>query len=289
MIIDAHVHAYTWPTVYEKKPKSSGEFASLLAKNKGKGFFNLFKEEPKDISNLLIETMDRNGISKAVVMSSVWRVPNEFMAKIIAKHPDRLVGFGKWLPGAKGSEAAEQIEEAIRKYGLRGVGEIALSDFYPIPPHELHRAPEVRLIMDKIAKLKVPILFDSGLSTAPRPLWYYDPFTIDSIANEYPEVPIIIGHSGKTEHYFYEAALMVARRKENVYLELSYQPSQNMERAVRLIGTDRCMFGTDWPRYLPNPPADLIKNQIQAVKNAEITDEEREQIMAKTISKLLGL
>lgn len=289
MIIDAHVHAYTWPTVYEGKPKSSAEFRALLAKNKGKGFFNLFKEEPIDISDLLIENMDRNGISKAVVMSSVWRISNEFMAKIIAKHSDRLVGFGKWLPGTKGPEAAEQIEEAVKKHGLHGVGEIALSDFYPIPPHELHRAPEVRVVMDKIAELKVPILFDSGLSTAPRPLWYYDPFTIDSIANEYPEVPIIIGHSGKTEHYFYEAALMVARRKKNIYLELSYQQSQNIEKAAKFIGAHRCMFGTDWPRYLPSPPADLLKNQIQAVKNAEITDEEREQIMGKTISKLLGL
>ena len=44
-------------------------------------------------------------------------------------------------------------------------GEIVIC-FYPIPPHELHKAPQVRLVMDEIAELKVPILFDSGLSTA---------------------------------------------------------------------------------------------------------------------------
>jgi predicted TIM-barrel fold metal-dependent hydrolase len=142
--------------------------------------------------------------------------------------------------------------------------------------------------MDKIAELKIPILFDSGLSTAPRPLWYYDPFTIDSIANEYPEAPIIIGHTGKTERYFFEAALMVSHRKENVYVELSYQTPRNIEKAVTFLGAHKCMFGTDWPRYLLSPSVDFIENQLQAIKNAKISDEEREQIMGKTILKILG-
>jgi hypothetical protein len=59
VIVDAHVHPHTWPTVYNEKPKTSAQFRALLSKDKGKNYFKLFREEPIDHSDLLIKSMDR--------------------------------------------------------------------------------------------------------------------------------------------------------------------------------------------------------------------------------------
>jgi predicted TIM-barrel fold metal-dependent hydrolase len=174
------------------------------------------------------------------------------------------------------------VDDAIRKYHLHGIGEATLFEFYPIPPHEIHRSPEFRKIMDKVSDLGVPIIFDSGWSPVPWPLAYFDPFLIDAIANDYPGVTIIIGHSGKTDLCFFEHALMTARKHAHVYLELSYQTKASIEKAVRDVGAERCIFGTDWARRTPR-----YHTQLKAVAEAEISAEARRQILGENLARIL--
>nr|MDG6923623.1 amidohydrolase family protein [Nitrososphaerota archaeon] len=204
-------------------------------------------------------------------------------------NPDRFIGFCRFLYHSPPESAAEQIERGIKDMGLKGVGEWALADMYPIPPHDIHRAREFTIPMDMIAKLKVPVLFHAGWEPLPLPLRYSDPLIIEDIADFYPDVPIIIGHTGKLDNYFREPALFVARKHDNVYLDLSFQTAPNIKQAIDNAGADHCLFSTYWE--IPNlvDVSKLYETQLGAVESCKLNDTEYELIMGKNLSRLLKL
>lgn len=293
-IMDAHTKPYTWPVeqkIVEAK-KERKKRGNMLTTRRGIREFvaPLFRQNPIEKSDFLIKEMDKYGIEKAVVQSSVLYAPNDFIAGLVNKHKDRLVGFGRWLPGSSPDETAEEVERAIRELGLRGIGEWAFLEFYPIPPHEIHLRREFTVPMNAIARLGVPVLFHTGWEPLAFPLRYGDPLIVDDIANIYPEVPIIMGHAAKIEPYFHDMALLVARKHDNVYLELSQQPSANIENMVKKIGADRCLFGTNWwpPGHSAWKPS-VFRRSLDAVLKAKIRNDEKELIFGKNLLELLKI
>lgn len=297
MIFDAHVKPYVWPVEKKviaerkKRMKRSNVLSTKLGIEKFLPAF--FREDPIDKSDFLIKEMDKHGISKALVTSAILHVSNDFIAGMINRYEDRLIGFGLWLhsntlDGFKPEEAAEEVRRAIKDLGLRGIGEWALKDLYPIPPHEIHLRREFTIIMNMIAKLGVPVLFHAGWSPFPSPLRYSDPMIIDDIACIYPEVPIIIGHSAKTDFYFHSRAIMVAKQHDNIYLETSHQPAKNIEKMIQQVGADRCLFATNWmppghSGYMPN----IYKQRLETLKKIKMTEEEQEMFLYKNLKNLL--
>jgi predicted TIM-barrel fold metal-dependent hydrolase len=239
--------------------------------------------------------MDKVGISKAVTMGDICRHSPEFIASMTDKFPDRLIGFATWAYPAMGKDAAAEVEYVIQSVGLAGIGEMNFGAFYPIPPYELHRAPQLTIIMDKIAELGVPILFHTGFLPLSLPLEYNHPFRVDELANAYPNVSIIMGHSGHpvshfdpgvTDDYFFDACLMVARKHKNVYLEISFCTRHHVERIVRTVGVEACLFGTDgWS----TSEAEYFQRQLDAVLEANITSDDKDQILGKNIARVLKI
>jgi predicted TIM-barrel fold metal-dependent hydrolase len=283
-IVDAHCHSLNWPT----RPSSvkRGELSTLPA---------FSYHDPVDQSDEYVKAMDRVGISKSVTMGCICRHTPEFVASMVSKHPDRFLGFATWLYPDTGRDAAAQVEHMIKDVGLAGVGEMIFGAFYPIPPHELYRSPELTIIMDKIAELGVPILFHTGFGPINVPLSYVHPFRVDELATAYPEVPIIMGHTGHpvsffdpdvVDDYFFDACLGVARQHKNVYLEVSYCTPRHVERIVRTVGVEACLFGTDaWAAS----PVSYFETQLDTVLKANITSDDKDQILGKNISRLLKI
>jgi predicted TIM-barrel fold metal-dependent hydrolase len=256
---------------------------------------DFYYHDPVDQSDQYVEVMDRVGIDKAVIMSEIVRSSPEFVASMVGKHPDRFLGFSNWLYPATGRVAAAEIDHMITDLGIVGVGEMIFGAFYPTPPHELHRLPELITIMDKIAELGVPILFHTGFLPIPLPLSYLHPFLIDELANVYPEVPIIMGHGGHPvshfdpeviNDYFFDAGLLVAAKHSNVYFEISFCTGKHVERIVRNVGVEACLFGTDGSTR--RPPG-YFERQIDAVLKANITNDDKDHILGKNIARLLKI
>ena len=70
---------------------------------------------------------------------------------------------------------------------------------------------------------------------------------IDDVAVDFPNLQIVMAHCGRP--FWYDQAFFVARRHQNVWLELSgIPPLQLPERLPRLeVISDRVLWGTDWP------------------------------------------
>lgn len=108
---------------------------------------------------------------------------------------------------------------------------------------------------------------------------YDRPELLAQVAERYPDVTLLAGHSGHGE---FEACLQVARRFPNVYLELTaaYAVGGLIERMVDEVGAFKIVFGCDLPWFDPH-------YAIGCVVFAHISDEARRAILRTNALRLL--
>jgi predicted TIM-barrel fold metal-dependent hydrolase len=106
-----------------------------------------------------------------------------------------------------------------------------------------------------------------------------DPKNIANLAKRYPAAKIIMPHVGGNFYYSCEAIADCP----NVWTDPSgtYCETGMVEHAVKVLGADRVMFGSD------APGADLVNN-IAKVAGAEIGDADKRAIFADNARKLWG-
>ncbi len=284
-IIDGHAHA----------------FATKAAP----GSFNMEFEKLDlvDQSDTLLREMDKHGAVMTCLFAAHTPRQNPAVQSAVRKHPGRFVGFCTWGRPATGREAADCVEKWLKEPEFKGVGESLIKDFYV--KGKLETIPEalkeLRLAMDVIRQKKVPIYFHTGYSGSHTgkysgPIVWQDPLNLDEIAGEYPEVPIVIGHSGGHFPPYDISALMMAYQHENVFLDTSKSRSDVIEKAVAEIGSSRIFFSTDWVREKPHTtgaiserPSHLYDWNIKVVEEAKISDSDKEKIFYHNIKSLLKL
>jgi hypothetical protein len=88
----------------------------------------------------------------------------------------------------------------------------------------------------------------------------------------------ILSHIGLAE---FEETLALAKKYDNVFLETSGQTSENIAKAGHVIGTDRILFGTDWPMYHPAVPISCV---MQAFSSSDVA---LEKVFSLNMNKLL--
>jgi predicted TIM-barrel fold metal-dependent hydrolase len=213
------------------------------------------------------------------------RLSNEYVAGLVKKYPRTFLGFAGVDPW-KGKVAIQEVEVAIRDLGLRGVKfQQAAQAFFPSDK-------QFYPLWEKIASLKVPVLFHMGNTGygAGVPggdgirLKYCRPIPyIDDLAADFPELTIICAHPAWP---WQEEMLAVAMHKGNVYVDLSgWSPKYFPPSLVQYANTflqDKCLFGSDHP-YL-SPERWLADFEAIPLKPAV-----KEKILLKNAQKLFNL
>jgi uncharacterized protein len=203
-----------------------------------------------DPPETLIPLLDEAGIRRAVIMAyrdapAPQLEAFEYVARAAERYPDRLWAFVRLNP-RQPAEATQLLRYAVRELGFKGLKLHPVS--FALPPGHA-------LVVDLIrsaAQLRVPVLFHSGDDGQSTPL------EIAPAAAACPEATIILGHMGG---YFHTAdAIDVARTYPNVYLETSAMPYPwRIRDAVRAIGPDRVLFGSDGPGCQPALELDKVR------------------------------
>ena len=94
MIIDAHVHVMTSASLQDLGDKIQTSEDLIAFRTRYPELFALASTEPPlDNSDDLLAELDRHGIGYAVVMAKPGPIGYEEVAKVVAKHPDRLFGL----------------------------------------------------------------------------------------------------------------------------------------------------------------------------------------------------
>jgi predicted TIM-barrel fold metal-dependent hydrolase len=186
-------------------------------------------------------------------------VPNEIVASIAARHPDRFIPFA----GAdimRGALALRDVDHWVRERGFRG---LSLRPFMiGLPADDRHYYP----FYAKCVELGVPVSIHTSANWttgAVNDLGH--PRHLDPVARDFPELRIIMSHAG---YPWVLEAVLLAWKYPHVYLELAAhrprylaEPGTGWEPLLRFGQStiaDKVLFGTGW-FLLGRPPAAIIK------------------------------
>jgi len=221
----------------------------------------------------LIQMMDKYSIDRAIVFPTTnfegtsFSKSNDLVAHAVERYPDRLIGFARVNPHRR-EEAVKELVRSHEELGLQGLKLHPTMEIFPANSRIIHP------IMRTVTELGIPVVFHSG--TAPYAL----PSQIADIAVRFPRIPVIMAHMGQS---LVIDALSSAKRSRNIILETSGGSSRVglLEQAVRILGAERIIFGSDWPCCHPAP--ERVKIEV-----LDIPKGDKDLILGKNILRILS-
>jgi len=305
MIIDVHAHLCDYDSV--AKPFWDGWVeVGALRINRPLEKVQRRLPEFRDISgDMIVKDMDAAGIDKSVLLAIDWGLArylgepklsieeiNRVFADAANKYPQRLIAFTGIDP--RRNEAAEMVERFLKEWGMKGIKLHSAAGFYP---NDKVCYP----IYEKALEYGVPVLLHTGEVLKPLYFKYCRPIYVQEVAMDFPDLPIILAHTGGC---WYSEAVAVCNNATNVYLDLALW-QRRLLRPLEFYGAlrtlldsvpwQRVLFGSDYPflkllidqeRWVKafTEIPDSVKQQ-----GIEFTDEEIEGIMGGNAAKILGL
>jgi predicted TIM-barrel fold metal-dependent hydrolase len=115
------------------------------------------------------------------------------------------------------------------------------------------------------------------------------PFHLDTIANNFPRLPLIGAHLGGTGNY--EAAASVARWRSNVFFDLSGGETIEQHAVERgyigqEIGVEKLTFGSDCGA---DEVREHVDRFVRIFDDLGLTDDERERIWYRNAAEIFGI
>jgi len=293
-IIDSHLHLITAGMLRRQRERmpSYRKKATDAARIRGK----TFEERVKELESLTLEdhakswldAFDTAGVEAGGFIAV--GEGNEELGQFVALNPKRLIGWGS-LSDPRHPDAWRTVSR-FRSLGLSGL------KLYPPIQRFLPNDRALYPIYEAAAEAGLPILFHFGITVG----MFYDlsfasPLPLSAPVKEFPEVTFLIAHFGAG---FFRETLFLAYHTENVCVDTSgtnnwrdYYPGQPpleqiFRDAVRAFGAKRILFGTDSTAF-GGYRHHILKEQVEILNRIELSDEDRDAILAGNARRVLGL
>jgi len=201
-----------------------------------------------------ISLMDEYDFEKALIM----HLDNEEVRKATEVFPDRLYG-AVWVNPHDGQDAVDQVKRAMDDWGFLAV------KIHPL----IHAFIANDSIVHPIARLadefNIPIFIHSG--HPPFSL----PWSIAQLAEEFPRLKIVMVHMGHGHGVYIQAAIDMAKKFSNLYLETSGMPMHTkIKEAYEQVGSGRILFGTDVPFH--HPSVEIQRSMVSGLNESQLKD-----------------
>ncbi len=269
-IIDFHVHIglkehwHEWIHAYQKKAHSE--------------YYERYEEmiDPKRFADYL----KSHQIEKAVILPEISPittgvVSNEYVIDFCQGN-DIFIPFCTVNPLLV-SQPAQELRKYI-KMGAKGI------KLYPSYNHFYPNESSLYSLYGIAQEHKLPVLIHTGSSVFKgSKVKYADPIYLDDVASDFPDLLLLMAHSGRG--LWYEKAFFLSRLHPNLYLEISGLPPKNllnyfpeMEKDI-----DKFVYGSDWPGIK------TINSNIEAIKELPLAEESIRKILYENAAAILGL
>ncbi len=223
----------------------------------------------RQTSDELLKKMDRAGIDMAVIFGFKYEnYDNEYTYKAVKAHPDRFIGFARIAPWLH-KNYGEVLKQDIEKYNFKGIKIHAVANSF-----KMASVGVLQPIFNVAREKSLPVIAYSGDEL------YATPTSFRFIAKEYPDVPIIMAHSGFMQ--LSPEAVTVAKEFDNIYLEHASGISMGVVASLDELGPERIIMGTDTPYW-------DFEVQIKKLEIAIPDPENRKKAMGENIARLLKL
>ena len=257
-IIDVHAHIFP-ERIAQKATDSIGQFYGAPMAGDGQ-----------------LDTLLRyDGIARFVV-HSVATTPeqvgsiNRFVADSVSAHPDRLAGFMTLHPGLK--DIAGEMERAA-ELGLIGVKLHPDFQLFALDSPEAYRIYEV-------IEGRFPLLIHTGDSR----YHFSNPKRVPPVMRDFPELKMICAHFGGYSEWDEAERHLVGL--ENVWVDtassLFVLGDERAKALIERFGTDRVMFGSDFPMWSP-------EQEAQRIAGLGLDEAALQRVLWDNTADLLGL
>ena len=246
------------------------------------------------------------------LQAQIVKLQNEKVAEICAKTPDRFVGLAS-VALAHSDLAAEQLQDAVKRLGMRGalvggsVNGMELSD------PKLHpfwaKAEELGCVIF-IHPQGTPELEASGRLKGSGGLYNVignplettialSHLILEGTLDRFPGLKICAAHAGGyLPSYPDRTDAMCANRPDQCPVPLKKKPSEYLKQLyfdslvftpeglrhlIAEVGVSQIVIGTDWPFPWTKTPVDHI------LETPGLSDADRIAMLGETASKLLGI
>jgi predicted TIM-barrel fold metal-dependent hydrolase len=223
-------------------------------------------------ADLLLRLADQLSIDKLFVtdLNSLFydmSEGNDCLARDVAAHQDRLMGYCSVPTPRLGRRAIDEIRRCREKYGFRGV------KIYSHPEAPITE-PATYPLLEVAAEYGMPILSHTT------------PDECDHLMQHVPQARLVMAHMGGHPYAFgdWHRAVAVAKKHPNLLLDTASSQIDNgmLEWAVAELGPERILYGSDMPLLDPF-------TQMAKVTGASLDDQAKSLIRGGNLQRLLNL
>jgi len=269
-VIDFHIHIglkehwHAWVHDYQESSQSE--------------FYKRYEEmiNPEKFAKYL----KNHNIVKAVILPDICPittgvVPNEYIFEF-CKGQDIYIPFCTVNPSL-----VTHPEQELKKYIQMGAKGVKL-----YPPYNHFYPNESRLypLYERAQEERLSVLIHTGSSVFKgSKLKYADPIHLDDVASDFPDLVLVMAHSGRG--LWYDKAFFLSRLHPHLYMEISGLPPKNllnyfpdMEKNI-----DKFIYGSDWPAI------QTISSNIEAIQKLPLSEESKKKVLYENAARILGL
>ena len=226
----------------------------------------------------LIEAMDTAGVDQALVIAHPPYATNESVLEACAENPDRLI------PVVNIAKSESDPAAKFREYLAQGAKVLKI---HAAADGDGVDCPRYRALLEVAREARVPVILHTGCIQ--NRLFYKNPDCgrvehFEPWFETYREITFVLAHMN-----FHEPmkALEICEQHPNVVVDTSWQPAEVIGEAVRRIGAERVLFGTDWPFVGQN--LTLGKSRIEDGVEARVfTREEADLVLGGNAARILS-
>lgn len=230
----------------------------------------------------LMADMNRNNIRKAVVLQI--NPPNKSCGEAMddmVKRNDRLYTFGSVHPYDQ--DISARIDRYM-KLDIKG---------WKLNPHiwgvPIDCEPSIALLKE-LAKTGLPIVSCSGVGLSKEVLCSHVPSrqmkkdvmtqylpNFEKVLDCIPDATFVLAHGGGFD---FQHIFTLMKKYPHTYTDISIQPADNIRKLINTVGSERLLFGTDYP---------FVSQafSILSVLRATADEQERVNIFSANAKKLL--
>lgn len=274
-IIDFHIHPiyydiYCCTTehwIRDMQGKSAKEWPAFID----------YYSKPGNYAGFLAES----GVDYGVILAELSPIttgicPNEYVVEFCRDYQN-LIPFASVNPYMM-TGPKNELSRMVRERGMKGL---------KLYPTYNYFYPNDRMLYPVYAiaeELQIPVMVHTGSSVFKGArIKYGDPLFLDDVAVDFPDLNILLVHSGRG--LWYNNAFFMARIHPNVYMEVAGLPPQKLLEYFPELerNADKIVFGSDWPGVTS------IKSNIETIRGLPLQESTKEKILGGNAARILKI
>ena len=245
------------------------------------------KHTIQEYTNEWLSEMDKYKVEKTVFMSTI--ANNKDFIEFI-NSSNRFVGFSKVNPLKP--DHMTDLKKDIDN-GLKGVKLYATNDGFDVSCIDCYP------LYEYCEKKHLPIEIHFGVTIGGKSdLHYGNPVMLSRVLKDFPNVNFIIAHFGAG--YFREL-LMLKYKSDNLYVDTSgtnnwidhqdipFKLKDVFAKSIKVFSPKNIIFGTDTRIFPKGYRINILKEQLNILKDLDIKRNDIEDIMYDNIKRIVSI